>query len=163
MFGDIGIGIILSTILTHLFGVELNAIYVIAGILFALIPDIDMLSYVHPWFKKIFNDHRDWTHEPWLYLVISITLYFIAGPLWALLFFSTTLLHFIHDSLWIGPGIMWFTPISKKRYKFFNIEKPYEPGPITWFRDFYLRPTIVSITEISVFFLSLIILYTFLN
>lgn len=163
MFGDIGLGILFSVFFTQLFGVEQNAFYILGGILFALLPDIDMLSFVHPWLKKFFKDHRDWTHEPWLYLIVSITLYFIAGPVWALLFFFGTFSHLIHDSLWIGPGIMWLTPFSKKRYKFFNIEKPYEPGPITWFRDFYLRPTMVSVSEIGVFVLSLVVLYTYIN
>jgi membrane-bound metal-dependent hydrolase YbcI (DUF457 family) len=64
MHADIGIGIILSIVLTQLFGVDLNAYYIIAGIIFALLPDIDMLIYIIPWFKKIFQGHREWTHQP---------------------------------------------------------------------------------------------------
>ncbi len=158
MHADIGIGIIFSILITHFFGVEINAFYILGGIIFVLLPDIDILSFVHPWFKKIFQGHREWTHHPLKYLPIAVVLLFIAGPVWVLLFFLCIFFHFVHDSLWIGPGVAWLGPFSKKHYKFFNIEKPYSPGPITWFKDYYFRPTIISITETGVFIAAVILL-----
>lgn len=163
MFGDIGIGILLSIFVTHLFGVDLTIYHIIGGILFALLPDIDMLIFVIPGLKKLFNGHREWTHHPLKYISLTILVFFVAGPVWALLFFLCILFHFIHDSLWIGNGIAWLGPYSKKRYKFFNIEKPYTPGPITWIRDFYLRPTVVSVTELGIFIVSISVLYMYLT
>jgi len=161
MHADIGLGILLSLALTSIFGVPITYIHVLVGIIFTLLPDIDLLSLRLSVFKKLFKGHRNWTHYPLIYVPIVATLLFIAGPLWALMLLGGVLLHLLHDSLWIGSGIKWGWPFSKKTYKFFNQERPYEPGPITWIQEFYLRPTVVSVTETAVFVTAVIALFVY--
>ncbi len=183
MHADIGIGIILSIIFTQLFGVDLNIYYILSAILFILLPDIDMLIFVIPGLKKIFMGHRQWTHRPLLYLPIAITILFIVGPFWALLFFFAITAHLIHDTLWLGTGIMWLWPFSHRTFKMFpdkgehitsvsfiswksaeeELEWRWKDGHGTrnhWVSLFYFRPTIVSISEAAIFIISLILLYS---
>jgi hypothetical protein len=186
MHADIGIGIILSIILTNLFGVELNAYYVIGGILFALLPDIDMVIFVVPGLKKVFKGHRELTHVPLVYLPIVVIVLFIAGSLWAGLFMCGIVLHLLHDTLWLGRGIKWLWPFSDRSFKSFpdkgehitrvpwiswkteqeEFDWRWSEGHGTrkhWIPLFYFRPTVVSISEAAIFILSLIILYSYIN
>jgi hypothetical protein len=92
----------------------------------------------------------------------TIRISFIAGPLRALLFMVCSLWHFVHDTSWIGNGIAWFGPYSKKRYTYFPQEHKVKKDE-HWIKAYYFHPTVVSVTETAIFIISLIILYLYTN
>ncbi len=157
MFGDIGIGILLAIGISHLFQVELTWITLFLSIIFSLLPDIDMLIFVFPFLRKIFVDHRKISHYPILYIPIIIVIFYVWGLFWAMLCGLNILIHLIHDTLWIGHGITWLWPFSNKSYKFFSQDHK-AADRMHWIQAFYLRPTLVSITEYGIFIISVIVL-----
>ncbi len=163
MFGDIGIGILISIFVSKIYLVEITPVLVVWGVISALLPDIDLVVFLFPTLKNIFGKHRGLTHYPIIYIPIVILLFIFIGRVYTLILALGIFLHLAHDSLWIGSGIQWRWPFSKKSYKFFNIERPYEPGPNVWIKEFYLRPTRVVISEVGVFLLSLTLLYMYIR
>lgn len=179
MFLDIGAGILLSILVGTIFNIDISAFWIISGILFALLPDIDMVSYFIKTriLKKPVDDHRSFTHYPIVYLPLIIATYFIVGAPYSVLFALCVYFHFIHDTLWLGWGISWFWPITSRKFKFFPdkhgkissqflmtwtkeeeeklFKKYHNPN---WIRDFYFRPNIVAYVEYSVFVIALILL-----
>ena len=174
MFQDTGIGILLAILTSYLFDVPISPWLVIACIVFSLLPDLDFLLPA-----KMVRGHRGIMHYPFIYLVISILVYFIFGPLWSFIFISGVFLHLIHDTVFLGWGIKWSWPYSLRAYKFF----PDKDGRITskfflswmpeeeakvkseygsdeeWMRTFFGTVNIVSVIEYSIFTISLIMLY----
>lgn len=179
MFLDIGAGIILSFLVGTLLDVEISSMWILCGVAFALLPDIDMVWYAVQRFiqKKLVDDHRSFTHYPILYVPASFVVYYYFGFPYALLFSLCIFFHFIHDTLWLGWGISWFAPFSMRKWKMFpdrdgKISKqvvmtwtPEEEGEVfkryhnkNWVRDFYFRPNIVAYVEYSVFIFSIVLL-----
>lgn len=180
MFLDIGIGILSSLGIAHAFSVEVTWMWVLVGIIFAVLPDMDIIPYAIKKFslsRKI-TDHRSYTHYPIVYIPLTIFVYMGFGLPYATLFFVCIFFHLIHDTLWLGWGVAWGAPFSTRRYKFF----PDKDGKITtqfllswdedeeeeiykeyhnphWIRDFYFRPNLVAYVEYSVFLFSLSILF----
>lgn len=183
MFLDIGIGILLSLAFGHVFEIGRSFHWLFFALAASLLPDIDAIFYLIKKLlskRKIYN-HRGFTHYPVVYVPIVAIIYSILGPSYAILFVFCIYSHLIHDSFWLGWGIVWFWPFSTVRFKFF----PDRNGKISsqslmtwskqqdleifekynnphWIRDFYLRPNVVSYTEYSVFIFSLILLFFFL-
>jgi hypothetical protein len=180
MFLDIGIGILLSLFFGHIFGIGISWFWLFFAIVFVLFPDIDIIFYG---IKKIFSkgniyNHRSFTHYPIVYIPIALLIYFFLGPFYCTLFLCCICFHFIHDSFWLGWGIVWLWPFSTTRFKFFSdkdgkvssqvlmiwtkqeesqvFQKYHNPH---WIRDFYFRPNIVAYIEYSIFIFSLIMLY----
>jgi hypothetical protein len=157
MFGDIGIGIILSIVFSQIFSIELRTSFVVWGIVFSLLPDIDMLVYVCPSLKKVFGKHRGFSHYPIVYVPVVGLICFFSGLLWALYLGAAVFLHLVHDTFWIGSGITWLWPFSKKSFKFFPQDAKV-PAGMHWVKAFYFRPTLVSVCEYGLLIISLIIL-----
>jgi hypothetical protein len=180
MFLDIGAGILLSIFVGNLFGIDINAGWVLLSIVFALLPDIDMISYLLKTriLKMRVDDHRSFTHYPIAYIPLAIVIYFFMGVPVSVLFVFCVYFHFLHDTLWLGWGISWFWPITKRKYKMF----PDQDGKITsrvllswkkedeeeifkkyksphWIRNFYFKPNIVAYVEYSIFIIGLICIY----
>lgn len=149
MFADIGIGILISIFITWITGVELTPVILCLGIIFALLPDIDMLVFAFPKLKKIFGGHREITHYPVLYIPLFFIVWGFFGRMWALLFVGAIILHSVHDTLWIGHGVKWLWPFSHKSYQFFSQEKYMKPGE-HWITTFYFRLNPVTIMEYSI-------------
>lgn len=184
MFLDIGIGILLSIWTSWFFHVDLIFILVLAGIIFALLPDIDFFIELIKHGSvggKVIREHRELTHFPIIYIFVAILVYLIFGAMWTILFSLAILAHFLHDSVGIGWGIKWFWPVSKKAYKFFSekdgklsrrLVVSWSPEELTkvvashgnsnWIRNIYLRPTPIAIIEFSFFISSLFVLYLYL-
>lgn len=173
MFQDIGVGILLSILTSYLFNIALTPLLLFLCIIFALLPDIDLILP-----KKLVRGHRGFVHYPIFYIIISVFVYFTFGPMWCFVFFVATIYHLLHDTLFLGWGIKWFWPISSRSIKFF----PDRAGRITsqvllswlpseeaevkikyasphWIRDFHFRPSIVSVSEYSIFIISIVTLY----
>lgn len=180
MFLDIGVGIFTALFIGHIFDVPVTWLFIVASVAISLLPDIDILYYG---FRKLFSkkdiyNHRSFTHYPIIYIPIIIILYSTVGLPYSLLFTICVYSHLIHDSFWLGWGVVWFWPFSSVRYKFF----PDKEGKISsqvvmkwdknedeelfkryhnpnWIRDFYFRPSRVAYFEYLIFFSSLIVLY----
>lgn len=185
MLFDIGAGIIFSILVSEFYGLELTAAFIIGGIAFSLLPDIDAI--VELWKYKNLGGfeiriHREWVHYPLLYMPAVPVIYYFFGADWATLFLLGVLLHFIHDSIGLGWGIKWFGPFSRNNYKLFSekdgtlsrrllvkwtseefvetLKKYHNPN---WFRDYYLRPSFINIFEFLVFLIAIATLYIYLK
>lgn len=180
MLLDISTGILISFFVTKGFGVDLTPTVLTVGIIASLFPDIDILIYLFQTkiLRQAPRNHRTWTHYPSLYILPTVVIWFMLEHVYGTVIMLGLLFHFIHDTLWLGWGVKWFWPYSSRSYKMF----PDRNGSITsiplitwlpeeekllfqkyhnpnWIHDFYFRPTIVSITEYSVFIATLILLY----
>ena len=178
MLLDIAFGIFGSYLTGTIFHGGVSLGLVVIGIIFVLLPDIDIL-----WYKSKKNvDHRSFTHYPFFYAIISIFLFFVVDVKIAFLFFVTTLFHFVHDTCILGWGVAWFAPFSYRRFKVFPdngkggfleekfltwlpaeqkaLEKKLEDKH--WVKNWYGKVTIVSIVEYSAFLLAFIyVVHTF--
>lgn len=181
MFLDIGAGILLSIFLGNYFNIQITLLWVLFGIVTVLLPDIDIFYYgIRKLLsKKTIYNHRSFTHYPIVYIPLILVTYYIFGLHVAMLFGFAIYFHLLHDTLWLGWGIIWFYPFSTRRFKFFPdrngeisskllmtwtqkeeseiFKKYHNPN---WIHDFYLRINIVSCVEYSVFSFSLILLYS---
>ena len=70
MFLDIGIGLMVSKILIKTMGFYAPTVFIILGVVFSLLPDIDFIFHLLK--KKRLNEynhkHRDYLHYPILYI-----------------------------------------------------------------------------------------------
>jgi len=181
MLLDIGNGIIIPILLSKIFGFEVTNSYVIFGIIFSLLPDIDFIFYKI--FSKKSGDqdhtHRNILHCPIIYILVGSFIIFIFYPALLSLFIICSVLHFIHDSIGIGWGVQWFAPFNKNYYQFFytvnkNTDKSlvytYKPeelevlsekyGDKDWFKNIYLKFHPYSFVEFIVFIISVIVFIT---
>lgn len=188
MFLDIGVGILLAIFVSKLFSLPLTASFLIGGIVFSLLVDIDYIF--HPGRKetpKSFHKHRNLFHFPLLYIPLGMLIILFFNLPWAILFGLCSLAHFLHDSIGIGWGIQWLYPFSKNHYAFFyEYQPPYRKeklpkkiiyvwkhkdidkieekyGDKDWIRDIYLHCHPYAIVEFLVFILALIILYFYIK
>ncbi len=186
MILDIAFGISLSAVVASLFGFEASFSWYALGVLFALLPDVDVfLSRMSLVMRKrgsgvgkYAHEHRDLLHYPILFVIMAVALYAIATPEIAILFAGAVFLHFAHDSVHIGWGIAWLWPYSKRTIKFFSNKKgpwswnlvktwsgtdlrhaAHEHGNDNWLKDYYftLSPTVIF--EVVALILSLVIAY----
>lgn len=183
MFLDIGVGILLAILTSKLFNLTLTIPFVIIGIVFALLPDIDcMLLPIKKWSSQYSHKHRDLLHYPLLYIFTGVLILLFFNKTLAVLFGLCSLMHFIHDSIGIGWGIQWLYPFSKNHYSFFNIYQPKHKekipkaflhvwkdeemdviaekyGDKNWFKNIYLHLHPYAIFEFLIFIIAIIILY----
>lgn len=184
MFLDIGIGIVLSFFVSWLFNIDLETYFIVAGIAFTLLPDIDVLLEIIMFrdpkilkggFESKF--HREWFHYPLLYIPFVAVVYVVGGSPWATLLALGLLFHFLHDSVGPAWGLKWRAPFSWNNYKFFSEKDGVPSGRFLvrwtpeelaevlkkyhnpyWFHDQYLRLNFILVVEILVLAASLVIL-----
>jgi membrane-bound metal-dependent hydrolase YbcI (DUF457 family) len=175
MLLDIGVGILSSIALSRFFGISLSVAFISAGILFALLPDIDFLAS----FKKSMgakgHEHRDILHYPLLFTPIGTIILSFFNYQLAILFALTTFLHFVHDSIGIGWGVQWLYPFSRNHYAFlYQYDSPQklvyvwtpeevkklsdEYGDPDWVKNIYFKFHPYAIVELLVFILAIIVL-----
>ncbi len=183
MFLDIGVGILAALFVGHQFEATITPIFLCVSIIFALLPDIDMVTYPleHDVNHKGYK-HRDLAHYPLIFVPLGTALVHMAwGEIYATLFAIATLCHFIHDSIGIGRGVKWLFPFSKNAYSFiylysrtvrrglwqpiFQFRTPAdydqfdrEHGDENWFKNIYQSWHPYAIIEFVVFILAIIIL-----
>lgn len=187
MFLDVGIGILVSIFISFMFDVDFTSWLVVFSILFALLPDFDFL-YFYPKKEdtKYDHKHRDYIHYPLIYLPVgTFLIWLLFGAGWGLVFFLSSFLHFVHDSIGIGWGVKWLFPFSKNNYAFFylyskKIKKGLrktvfiftpqelssvvrEHGDADWVKNIYFKWHPIAIFEFSFFVLSLFILFFYAN
>ena len=174
---DIGVGVLLSLLVSHLFGFEANWQFICAGILFSLLVDVDILPFLWP---TNYN-HRSFFHYPLLYVPVTFVVYFIFGPVWATLFGLSVLSHFIHDTIGIGWGVAWLAPFSLRKFLFpekrrrsalgfFMTWLPEEEKTIAteyhdphWVKTYYLRPNPIAYVEYGTLLISFVVLVLYFS
>lgn len=170
MFLDIAAGIFAGLGIGTFFFETVPYWYVVLGIVFALFPDIDgfvwlIKSSVR---KKWYKTHRIYTGYPLLYIPLVIIIFTVFGKAVGVLFSICILWHHVHDTFFLGWGVMWLWPFSKRKWKAFpdkdrSISKiplvswlPHAEEGIRkwsgghdgdWIRRYYLRPNLISYLE----------------
>ncbi len=179
MFLDIGVGILLSIFVSQWFNLPLSNLFLLFGIICALLPDADFLYHL---FKRGTKDnkdheHRDILHYPILFIIVGLIIYYFS-PLYGLVFISGTLLHLLHDSIGIGWGIQWLWPVNKNYFTFLYryqpkhkdsfpkkllyTHKPHEIAELSrkygdenWIKNIYFKLHPYSLIEFAVFVLAI--------
>jgi hypothetical protein len=172
---DIGVGALFSLLVSHLFGFHATIFFVLLGILFVLLPDVDII----PIFWRTEYDHRSFTHYPVIYIPPALLLYVLGGPVYGTLFVLCIFAHFIHDTIGIGWGVAWLWPFSKRKFLFpersrrdqyglFMTWLPEEEKGMAarwhdphWIRTYYLRPNPIAYVEYGILFFSIITLIVY--
>lgn len=183
MFMDVGLSLIYSVVVSHIFNVNLTMTVVLLSIAFGLLPDFDMSV-------EIFQDgafrgkrdkfHRKITHFPILYIPIVPVVFYKYGHFWGYLFTLNLISHFLHDTIGTGWGLKWLWPFSKRNFKIFSnpvhghLDKKFlvswDPkalkismenyGDTEWFRNLYLTFSNVLLFELLVLGIGLVVLLT---
>lgn len=182
---DIGLGILAALGVEWALGLPFSWFHVGVGIVFAFLLDADVLVDKDLWrdgyvatHEESPSDHRELLHKPLLWLAAFGASAFILPPDLVLIAGSATFLHFVHDSMGTGFGIMWLWPFSMRSYKFFAAkddpltfknfmiswskeelpEVIRKHGMKEWIPRFYLRLTWISGLEYAVFLLGVSLL-----
>ena len=171
MFLDGALGALMVHLAGRAFDVPLQWWHIAFGMGIALLPDLDVvfrwLRHKELWMHAgNTEDHRDGLHYPLAYIMAGTALVFgFFGHLWAILFGTISLLHFVHDSFGVGWGVKWLWPFNNKNYKLFN-EKDGSPsrrlivswtpeelknivvehGDPDWIKNLFLRPLLRMVT-----------------
>ncbi len=124
MIFDIGTGILAAVFTSWVFGVELSTALTLGGIIFALLPDSDVLwgAFLQKrgrWWERGIWGHREFTHYPLIHIVVAAVLYFLTGGVWAFLYVLCTFGHLLHDSIQDGWGIKWLWPLRAEPYELY--------------------------------------------
>ncbi len=181
MFLDVGIGILLSVFISRIFGADLSYGFVLAGVGFSLLPDLDVFVELAKRGRiggRVQGHHRELTHFPLTYLPAIFLIYAFWGQVYVWLFAWAVLAHFLHDSVGMGWGLQWLWPFSRKAYKFFSNkdgslsgrflvswapaelrEVVYRHGDDHWFKNYYLNPHPIAIFEFMFFVFAILVLF----
>ena len=183
MFSHLGVAFIFSIVFSRTLNIPLTPPFLLFNIFCNYLPDIDIpieLLMRGRLGGKKHGFHRELTHYPLLYIIISLLLLLIFDYRWILILLAGVYTHFLLDSMGAGWGIKWLWPFSDDRIKllanqktgmlsnnfiarwnkkeFLELSKKY--GDDNWFRNLYLKPSatlafefIVLSTGIIVFFL----------
>lgn len=122
MLKDILLGIFWSFTVSALFEIEFTFGWMLLGVFFALLPDLDFfIEYAQRGRVggKVLGAHRVVTHIPLLFVVLGIGIFFVFGSAVALLYALGVIGHFIHDSRGMGYGYRALFPFSRRFYKLF--------------------------------------------
>jgi len=125
MFFDIGIGLLIASIVGMIVNVDFSWVLLVMGITGSLWPDIDFLLYVgnryvrglRPLVDRWSTNHRDLLHRP--LVAVSTTAFLVwifFGHQEAIVFGFVTTAHFIHDTIGHGWGIRFLWPIDNRFY-----------------------------------------------
>jgi hypothetical protein len=123
MFLDIKFGLLWGFLVGLFFSQPLMPLWFLAGVLFALLPDIDFwIEYAMRGTVggTVIGAHRTLLHNPIPYLLITLFVGALFGPAWMTLFALGVFGHFVHDLCGMGYGIRLFWPFSDRWYKCFS-------------------------------------------
>lgn len=123
---DAGLGTLSAIFICAIFGVQVNLGYILVGIVFNYIPDIDWALDKHFWktgtvaaYAANPYDHREGLHKPLLWaVVISVWGLIVPTPA-PHIAMTAVMMHFLHDTTGTGWGMPWLWPITKRRFKLF--------------------------------------------
>lgn len=182
---DIGIGIFISILASHIFGVDLSLRLAIMSVLANLMPDLDIFVELAKRGKiggRVQGHHRELTHFPLTFIPLVGAVSYFFGQFWVFIIGLNLLAHFLHDSIGMGWGIKWLWPFSKRAYKFFSNKDgsfsgrflvswtPVElktvihnHGDDHWFRNYYLKLHPLAVFEFLFLIVSIFVLYVSLR
>ncbi len=123
MFLDIKLGLLWAFLVGLFFEQTLTPLWICAGVVFALLPDIDFwIEYIERGTVggKTIGAHRTFLHNPLPYIPVSILIGMLYGPAWMTLFVLGVFGHFAHDLSGMGYGIRLLWPFSQRWYKLFS-------------------------------------------
>lgn len=138
MQADIGLGLLVAVLVSHLFGAPVTWGLAAFCVVMALLPDIDFLieHYKHGSVGgTVVREHRELIHFPAIYLPIALAIGIMFGALWGVAFALCLLAHFLHDTVGIGWGIKWLWPLSRRNYKLLVDMDAHMHGPIALLRS----------------------------
>jgi len=174
---DVGAGVLLALYVAHILHFFAEPSFILVGVACALLPDIDTILTLNPFIRRMIGEHRSTIHTPVIYLVAAPLVWAVWGSAVGVLFALGVFYHLVHDTFFLGYGIKWFWPLSQRSFSFFHdkdgritsdilIWQPEEDAAIKakyqsahWIRDFYFRPSLISLTEYPVGILALGLLY----
>jgi LexA-binding, inner membrane-associated putative hydrolase len=123
MFLDIKLGLAWAFLVALAFDHPLTAAWILWGVVFALLPDIDFwieLARRKTVGGKVLAEHRTLLHNPIPYIPVALFVGTFFGPAWMTLFSLGIVGHFLHDSMGMGWGIRWLWPFSERWFKLFS-------------------------------------------
>jgi len=183
MLLDFGLGIISSIMVSRIFDIPLSWWFVLLGIGFAIIVDLDFLVYqIKNGDPKFAYKHRNLLHLPLLYIPIGFVAISFFSLQVTVLFALSSLFHFIHDSVGIGWGVQWLYPFKTTHYAFlYRYHAPSKPtvpfqwlyswkheevealaeqhGDPDWIKNIYFKWHPYAIAELIGFLIALAVLY----
>lgn len=115
MFFDIGVGLLLATMVGIATGTEPSWTLLFIGVVGSLWPDLDFFVWVVRGNKidHLTHKHRDLLHRPLVLTPILTALVWVwLGWQAGILFGIATLAHFTHDTIGHGWGIKWLWPLD---------------------------------------------------
>lgn len=135
---DIGAGILIALGLGYIYPPENFALWVLLGVFFALLPDFDALINAVQ-YRGLDHEysHRDLLHLPLLYTPIGTLCIYVFSPHVALLFALCSFAHFVHDSIGIGWGVQWLSPINTDHFSVLYLYQP--PGKPALRKKYFYR------------------------
>jgi len=117
---DVGVGLILGILLSHLNSYN-HGLCLAIGVAASLLYDLDFIwSAVRT--KSVIapgTEHRDGLHYPLIVIPFLGVLGSLINPALGLVLALGALLHFIHDSIGVEFGVKWLFPFKKNSYAFF--------------------------------------------
>jgi hypothetical protein len=177
---DIGIGLLGALLQAHFGHEDVTAGLLVLGAIFALLPDVDFLvsGLRKGSLFKVDHTHRDLLHHPVPYVAVGGLIVWFLAPQYTLLFIVLSLAHFVHDSMGVGWGIPWLSPLSRRYVKFFTDRRTNKPSSSlallwttherdalikkyhnpNWMKDTYGRPGATSLVEVGVLLVVIVLI-----
>lgn len=115
MFFDIGIGLLLATLIGVATRSEPSWLLLFVGIVGCLWPDLDFLVWITRGrnIDHLTHQHRDLLHRPLVLTpVLTAVVWIWLGWQAGILFGIASLAHFTHDTIGHGWGIRWLWPLD---------------------------------------------------
>ena len=187
MFLDLSAGILLAIFANFYFGIKLTWYLIIITMVFAISPDIDFIwNFLK---RRIINQsHREILHHPLFFVFFGAVILFFFSKDFAFLFILAVFWHFLNDTMFMGLGVQWFWPFSKKYFNLFGIlwyQTPGKPklpfkffyiwtpeqikeiekkyGDPDWIRNIYFKPNFFAVIEYLIFIASIILLILYVK
>ena len=153
-------GLFLGLSTVNIFETPINSlIVVIISILFAQLPDINVL-----WHSSLKSHHDDFTHYPLFWLLVIPIIAFIETQILSSTYFSSLLvvnifLHLIADTFGYYIAVKWLWPFSQKHFSFTPLRDEVMPGSFGEWLFKYIQSSYkwIEIGWVSFFFMAFLI------
>jgi len=176
MYIDVALGLLVGFIVSVTAG-EQYLMLMLFGVFATLAPDIDFLVWLikNKWkVNQYAHEHRDLLHRPLIFGLGGGLLIALIDPLYGVVWFLGTTVHFMHDTIDGGWGIQWLHPFY---YGYFTLAS-YSPkrhirskdeqrdmarvhGNPRWLEEQYLKPNPKLMIEFLVLGSVLVLLFYF--
>jgi hypothetical protein len=154
---DFCMGAFIATAVMKCYGIDSLITPIIGGII-GLAPDVD-LSYYFKRNGRPVDHHRSALHYPLLCIPIAaIIVCVLWGAPWALATAFCLMAHYIHDATGPYGGLVAFWPFSQDSFGANGRERIgvskreryiQEVGHETWIKTYWLKPSILSVSELG--------------